>query len=821
VKLRFLTIFQNIWGKTKQALELTDDAVDKLFTGPNAGDKHDLPLISLQQFGDYADPRSGSLKTDRNVRSSFGAIGDYDGEVLAPEEIVEKLNRAQIEAKVKTTASHTSDKPRCHILCWYSEPRAADRDFHRRMLARLNGALGGGVLNAESLPLSQGFFIGAVIGGHPVEVLGSEGFPIDTLDELDHIASDQFINKSKTSTANGSNNSRADKEALLDQIRSGAHWHQPTLSLAGILAFEGVPLLDARKLLEDAFDQAEPDNSDPRQRKAHRKWQSKRDAVPQRLLEIYGKQWQKEQAKLEDAEEQLDELDERSGFRSQGEPDNSGILDVDSAADDSPGDRTTQAQQHWGGAPSFRDPWNEPEPAAWPRNVLPSFVNDMVFVTSEATGCDPSAQALATLAAVSGAAPKSSKLAPYGANEIWRAPPGLWIMIVAPSGFRKTALDTPFSALQAKHDQIWQQFADRLAEWESLSQAEQKKARKPREPHAFIVVDSSPERLQITLAQTNRGTLLKRDELAAFFGFGRYNQDKGAAERAFYLESYEGNPYTVMRIGRDSIHIKVNGLTIYGCIQPTRLQQFKGLEDDGLLQRFVIYCARPATPAQRRGQIPGKTEFDAKIEKLALMGGSLYHTDPEGADLIHRLEADAIEYATLADFGPGFQGFCGKLHGTCVRFALNLHLLECDDPTIATVRADTIARADRITREFVLPHAADFYRMLSPDRVERTRAIAGWLLTESPALLRASDFARHVYACRNLSLAELNQALDPLVGGGWLAPKLPFPQNRNWRLDLRVRTTLAHRLGIAGAQREAARQLAERILTPPSREEVK
>jgi hypothetical protein len=62
----------------------------------------------------------------------------------------------------------------------------------------------------------------------------------------------------------------------------------------------------------------------------------------------------------------------------------------------------------------------------------------MIHTTSMATGVDPGAQALSTIGAVSGAAPKSAQFAPYGTGEIWRVPPILWIMIVAPSGFRKT-----------------------------------------------------------------------------------------------------------------------------------------------------------------------------------------------------------------------------------------------------------------------------------------------------------------------------------------------------------------------------------------------
>jgi hypothetical protein len=389
-----------------------------------------------------------------------------------------------------------------------------------------------------------------------------------------------------------------------------------------------------------------------------------------------------------------------------------------------------------GDPPSFRDPWAEPEPATWPSNTLPTHVNDMIFVTSMATGIDPGAQALATIAAVSGAAPKDATFAPYGLDEIWRVPPIVWVMIVAPSGFRKTALDRPFSALQEKQNRRWGQFADELKNWRSLSQEEQKKTRKPPEPHAFIVTDTSVERVQITLAESDRGTLYKRDELAGFLSFGRYNQDKGITERSFYLESYEGAPYTVLRIGRDSIHINVNGLTVYGCIQPDRLKQFTDLEDDGLLPRFITYRLRGAAASRPVGPIPGKVAFDDTIAKLADMPGRPYRSTQESADIIRKLEAEALDYAKLTDLGPGFSGFCAKLHGTLARLALILHMLQHPDPDVRMIDPDTVIQADRIVRGFILPSAVDFYHGLSEERVERTRAIAGWLLTSAPDVIQ-------------------------------------------------------------------------------------
>jgi hypothetical protein len=476
-------------------------------------------------------------------------------------------------------------------------------------------------------------------------------------------------------------------------------------------------------------------------------------------------------------------------------------------------DRTSQAQHHWGGPaePSFRDPWADPEPPEWPVDVLPAGFHDMVFELGMSTGVDPGAQGISTLCAVSGAAPKNARFFPYGSAERWSVPPIIWAMIIALSGQRKTALDSPFDALREKHSKLWINYRHVLREWRAQSKAHQANSLKPPEPHSFIVTDTSPEKLQMILAETDRGTLMLRDELAGFFAFGRYAAAQTAGERAFYLESYEGRSYTVHRIGRDSLYIAVNGLTVYGHIQPDRLSEFEGLENDGLLQRLIPIRAAKAQAGRALGEIQAKAAFDATIGRLTDLRGRSYRTTQEGGDIIRQMECDGIGFAEITDYGIGFQGFCGKLHGTLARLALILHLLEDPDPELTVISPDTVLRADHLLRDFVLPHAVDFYSTLAHDRVERTRDIAGWLLTSAPVRLRASDFGKYVRPCRGLSLAELNEALDPFVTGGWLEPKIPFPTNREWKLDVRVRSAMAHRIAAATARRDEKRQMFERL----------
>jgi hypothetical protein len=452
-------------------------------------------------------------------------------------------------------------------------------------------------------------------------------------------------------------------------------------------------------------------------------------------------------------------------------------------------------------APTFFDPWAEPAPPDWPKGVFPAWLEDMLFAMSARDGVDVGAQGMTLLSAASGAAPKNARFLPYSDGSAWWVPPIIWVLVIALSGQRKTALlDNAFSALQCEHAKVWQDHSIRLRAWRALSPKERREVNRPEEPHCFIIEDATPEKVQMILAETVRGTAVIRDELAGFLGFGRYGETGGAAERGFYLQSYEAKPYTVSRVGRDSTFIRVNALSIYGNIQPDRLAEFKGLEKDGLLQRFATILAGEAKASEPGIKVPGKPEFDASIARLAALEGTFYRPGDDAQEIIRQMESDGRKYAALSDYGIGFQGFCDKLHGTHARLALILHLI--DNPVVAVIPAHTVERADRLIRRFILPQARDFYAAIPSSPVQRTRDIAGWLITNAPTRIRVSDLAAYVKACRGLNSAEINAALDPLVTGGWLEPETPFPSNRVWTLHSEVRNFFASR-GIEEARRRA------------------
>ena len=147
--------------------------------------KAHCPLVKLARFGDSRS-ENGSLRHDDNVIEITGIEGDYDGEEVSFADAQILLFEQSIEAHVYTSASHTPEKPRWRVLCPLS--RAYPPPEHGRLVARLNGALGG-ILGTGIVPTFPELLRGArsrcdVSGGacarhahRPAGRAGREGDP--------------------------------------------------------------------------------------------------------------------------------------------------------------------------------------------------------------------------------------------------------------------------------------------------------------------------------------------------------------------------------------------------------------------------------------------------------------------------------------------------------------------------------------------------------------------------------------------------------------------------------------------------------------------
>lgn len=138
--------------------------------------KAKLPLFTAGQF-------KGRYRSSANVQTYEAAHGDYDGEAVSIEEARRLLEAAGIPCILYTSPRHTAAAPRWRVVAPFSRPRPAEE--HARMLARLNGVLGG-ILGPESFDLGRAYYYGCCNGVEPEwrEVDG-DGRALDLRADLD------------------------------------------------------------------------------------------------------------------------------------------------------------------------------------------------------------------------------------------------------------------------------------------------------------------------------------------------------------------------------------------------------------------------------------------------------------------------------------------------------------------------------------------------------------------------------------------------------------------------------------------------------------
>jgi integrase len=144
----------------------------------------------------------------------------------------------------------------------------------------------------------------------------------------------------------------------------------------------------------------------------------------------------------------------------------------------------------------------------------------------------------------------------------------------------------------------------------------------------YRVNDATVEKLVELLKDNPRGLLMYRDEL---FGWLR-NLDKIGREgdRTFFLESWNGNgDYTQDRIGRGTIRVKGVCISIFGTIQPGRLNSYI---------HYTNFLRRVWHKVQDQAQVRRRTPHDlrhswashmlASGADLAYVSNQLGHANP-------------------------------------------------------------------------------------------------------------------------------------------------------------------------------------------------
>lgn len=460
------------------------------------------------------------------------------------------------------------------------------------------------------------------------------------------------------------------------------------------------------------------------------------------------------------------------------------------------------------------DPWDTLQPPAFPIEALPSVLRGYVEARARTMGADPCAIAWAALSACSAALDGRTRLR-MKRHDTWSVPPAIWVALIGRSSTKKTPIiSDAWRPLEELQGTALRHYNMQLRAWEALSKEEKAQTDKPPMPRRLLSHDATMESVQTILSHQDRGIGILRDELAGLIGaMDKYsgNGNGGAADRAFWLQAYNGGSHVVDRVSRGTIAINNLLATICGAIQPERLAQFGNLADDGFLQRLVPIIVGPGGIGTDEPPPPEVEDYKLRLQGLVdqphAAGAAL--ADP-AHEVRQQIEREIFELEQNEPLGSKFSSFVGKLPGLWGRLALVLSHLEPSSAGLGYIVPERAARQARILiMQCVVPHAARVYMTMggSSDSLETMQGIAGYVLAKKLPRVVVSDLTSNVRQCRRMGLNEVARAVSPLVSGGWLVPETDAPNNRAWLVNPAVHVRFENRAGREMARRAQARAL--------------
>lgn len=271
----------------------------------------------------------------------------------------------------------------------------------------------------------------------------------------------------------------------------------------------------------------------------------------------------------------------------------------------------------------------------------------------------------------------------------------------------------------------------------------------------LVVNDASIEKLGEILNENPNGLIAYRDELAGWLA--SMDKDGREMDRAFWLEAWNAiGRFIVDRIGRGTIVIQAPAVSIFGGVQPGKLEHYilaalkGGFGDDGLLQRFQLAIYPDIPSSWRYVDRPRDTNLDDRALETyqRLHGLNLSRLSVEGSNppfLRFSKEAQTlyVEWYTKlmlrlreGNEPPHMESHLAKYPALAARLALTLHLADHDHGPVS---------AESLTKslgwcEFLEPHARRIYSPAADDGIS-----AAYLILSKKNKLPDGFTARHIY----------------------------------------------------------------------------
>jgi Protein of unknown function (DUF3987)/Primase C terminal 2 (PriCT-2) len=819
-----VTFFPSQFAQSMKVKVMTLEELRDLIQNTSKTSKKKLPWLKFASF-DGERTEANCLRSNTSVTAIHGVELDYDREKLKLDEAIAITKKAKLKALLYTSASYTEAKPRWRILLPASKPLPPSERL--RMVARVHG-LFGGVFSGESFTLSQSYYFGSVNNNPAHRAVVTEGRCIDLCGDLDAGALDK--NNQPVDAAhqpveadpyNYSSEPIGLIEAALNAIPNTAEIDRAQLFDVGQSVYSGTGGSGAGLAAFIAWTESWKGWELEKDRKNCAAYTTKvwRGMKPHSvtigtLYDLANKAtpgWREacDEQVMRIVEKRVDEEMARPRLLRGGETRKQTTRRVTAEINGA-------HDAHLARSSDLFDPWAQYIVPDFPLDVLPPAVQEFVASQAEVIGIDRASMAMCVIGAFSAALNHSFGLKMMRHGD-WFVSPRLWVLLLGDSSTKKTAgINAATKPLEDHQADLQQRYREQLNYHEiECANKEGPKPDKPEEPQRFVVWNTTPDKLGELLSRSDRGLLVKSDELAGWIGsMEKYGNSKaGMADRAFWLKAHDGGSHGYDRIGRGSIFINNLSVSMIGGIQPRRLAELKGLTSDGLLQRFIPTVMGPAHFTIDR---PTNTDaYDRLMLRLIEAEPDLLTLSDPALELMNGLRLHLHQLSGSAGgMASGFQSFVGKMEGMAGGIALILHMVAGLKGTV--IGPGTVEGVSRVVKDFILPHALEFYRSAeSATDGDRLKKLASWILTHNQPRFVASDLTSEVADFRGISLFEVNERVSPLVAAGWVVPENPRlgPGNRSWKVNANVHTQFASRM----KEEEASKAKLAELMNSPRR----
>lgn len=442
------------------------------------------------------------------------------------------------------------------------------------------------------------------------------------------------------------------------------------------------------------------------------------------------------------------------------------------------------------------------EPAPLPFKVLPGAMRRFVQDRSRIIGVDPAIIAMGALIVCSGAISDGFKIQPKRHDQTWTESARLWGAVVGSPSTKKTpGLNECIKVLKTIDMELADESGKALSNFdvEEKIHATRMKAfikasangegverpippEKPKRRRA-IVQDATTEALSEILQDNETGILAFHDELSAFFGsMDVYRNNNCNKDRPLWLQAYNGGSQVVDRVSRGQLIVKNWSVSLLGGIQPDPMRQIaKNIDDDGLLQRFMIVMAKDATmgvdEAPDMEALNGWRDLVKKLHRMS-PSETPFTLSSEALKVRDEIARFAHKAQSCGVFSQSLCSHLGKWEGLFARLLLTFHVVKYASLPNGTyppsvVDGDTASEVSKFMMEFLLSHAVHFYSdvMGQTNESEHAKWIAGFILSKSLTKISIRDVVMSYKKLRNGKEDDIRASMEQLCNFGWLTPQ--------------------------------------------------